>query len=237
MTTRKTILVVEDEEAIRLALCDRLEGEGFDVISAEDGAKAVESFFSLQPDLVLLDILLPDKSGYEVLSAIRAEGSLTPILMLTAKDQEQDKVHGLDLGADDYITKPFGTDELLARIRANLRRTSLSDTDKQKAHDQTAIQIGTARVDIPACRIHRNDEEFPLSPMELKMLEMLIQKRGHVVSREDFLNRIWGFETSNTRTVDFHIFRLRRKLEEDPNRPGYLKTIHGIGYLLEKQDA
>lgn len=229
--TMRRILVVEDEEAIRIGLSDHLEDEGFTVLLASDGTTALRHARESEPDLILLDLLLPDVGGLEICSRLRETGYRKPILILTAKDLEEDKVRGLDLGADDYITKPFGIQELLARIRAHLRRTGPA----LEPPLLSTTRVGPTEIDLKGCRIRRGKKEYSLSPMEIKMLEILIENRGNAVSRDDFLSRIWGFQAANTRTVDFHIFRLRRKIEKDSNAPRYLRTIHGIGYKLEAE--
>jgi two-component system phosphate regulon response regulator PhoB/two-component system alkaline phosphatase synthesis response regulator PhoP len=226
---KKTILVVEDDEAIRTGLVDHLADGGFEVLEATDGASALDLALETDPDLVILDVVLPDLSGFDVCSRLRDRGTTVPIVMLTARDLEEDKIRGFDHGADDYVTKPFGIQELLARVRAHLRRAGgWEEKEPGKVH------IGEAVVDLEAWKIHLQGEEYPLSPLERKILTLLIERRGKPVTRDDFLSRIWGIEAANTRTVDFHIFRLRRKLEPDPNEPQYLKTVHGQGYRLEE---
>jgi len=229
----KLILIAEDEAPLRQGLIDLLEGEGYRVIAAADGAEALECFARQCPDLVLLDVMMPEQSGYDVCRAIRKSDSLTPILMLTAKGEEIDKVIGLELGADDYITKPFGLHELRARINAALRRCS-SNNRAQDAPLPDRFQIGSALIDRKCYRLERNGTTADLTPREMKLLEIFYQRQGEVLSRNDLLNAAWGVDYfGTTRTLDQHIAQLRKKIEPDPATPQVITTIHGVGYRYE----
>jgi two-component system, OmpR family, alkaline phosphatase synthesis response regulator PhoP len=221
------ILLVEDEQGLIVTLTDRLQSEGFEVVSASDGRTgfdlaSVESF-----DLIILDVMLPKKNGYDVARDLRQKGIVTPILMLTAKGETIDKVLGLKLGADDYLTKPFEVIELLARVEALLRRSP--------AHTNGAIHgafsFDDVNIDFRRAEVQRNGEALDLSAMEFKLLQYLILNRGAVHSRDHLLNEVWGYDAMpSTRTVDVHIAWLRQKLEENPRRPRYIQTVHGFGY-------
>lgn len=222
---RSCILVVEDEEAIAAGLEYALEQEGYRVVLAKDGAEAIARFAD-DPDLVILDVMLPGRSGFEVLEALRGSGRTTPVIMLTARGQEADKVRGLDLGADDYVTKPFGLAELLARVRARLRR---------RPPGAKTLKLGACVIDLEAmtARIGEGAEER-LSVREADMLRLLQRERGKPVSRSRFLDEVWGEDRfPTTRTVDQHVAKLRKKIEADPKNPAYLVTVFGLGYRLE----
>lgn len=223
-----TILIVEDERPIAQALADNLEFEGYTVRLAHDGRAGLELVRSADVDLVLLDLMLPGISGYEVCRSMRDEGVNTPVIMLTAKGEEIDKVMGLDLGADDYMTKPVGVRELLARIRAVTRRMDPSDADMD------AITIGDVRVDFGRFEVYRGDETLHLSPKAFGVLRMLVSAEGKAVSRTELLEEVWGLDVfPTTRTVDNHIAELRAAIEADPGQPQYLLTVHSVGYRLE----
>jgi DNA-binding response OmpR family regulator len=228
---KKHLLVVEDDAHIRLGLCDALRAEGYDVSECGDGLQAGPLFKQRPPDLVILDIMLPGKSGYELCREIRAAKHRTPILMLSAKGQEIDKVVGLELGADDYVTKPFSLRELLARVHALLRRA----TPGAVVDDMPAeIAFGKVRVDCRALRGKRGRETFELTPRELKVLGVLFRERGNAVSRDAILNEVWGIEYyGTTRTLDQLIVKLRQKVEDVPGEPKHVLTVHSLGYRLE----
>jgi DNA-binding response OmpR family regulator len=213
---KKHIIVVEDDAHIRLGLCDALRGEGYEVSDCRDGLEAGPLIKQTNPDLVILDIMLPGKSGFDLCREIRAGKDRVPILMLSAKGQEIDKVVGLELGADDYVTKPFGVRELLARVQALLRRAGPIG----KGNDLPAeIAFGTVRIDGKALRGKRGKEQFELTPRELKVLAVLFRERGNAVSRDALLNEVWGIEYyGTTRTLDQLIVKLRQKIEDVPGR-------------------
>ncbi len=228
---KKHILVVEDDAHIRLGLCDALRGEGYEVTACGDGLRAISALRQASTHLVVLDIMLPGKSGYDLCREIRAAKNCVPILMLSAKGQEIDKVVGLELGADDYVTKPFSVRELLARVHALLRRAQPGAAGVE-APDE--IRFGKVRVDSRALRGRRGGEAFELSPRELKVLALLHHERGNAVSRDTILNEVWGIDYfGTTRTLDQLIVKLRQKIEETPGEPRHLLTVHGLGYRLE----
>lgn len=223
------VLIVEDEEIILQGLIDNLEIEGYDVITARDGTKALELAKTKNPDLIILDIMLPKKSGYDVCKELRMEKIKTPILMLTAKGQEVDKVLGLELGADDYVTKPFSVKELLARIKAVLRRYNPEETELKE------YKFGKIKIDFAAYKAFKGNRELDLSAKEFDVLRLLISNKGKIVSRDDFLEKAWGYdEFPTTRTVDNHIASLRQKIEDNPSDPKYIITVHGVGYRFEE---
>ena len=228
---KKHILIVEDDAHIRLGLCDALRAEGYEITECGDGSHALPLFRQNKPDLVILDIMLPGKSGYDLCREIRATKSRTPILMLSAKGQEIDKVVGLELGADDYVTKPFSLRELLARVHALLRRAE-PGIDATEAPAE--IAFGKVRVDCKALRGKRGKETFELTPRELRVLALLFREKGNAVSRESILNEVWGIEYyGTTRTLDQLVVKLRQKIEDTPGEPRHLLTVHSLGYRLE----
>ena len=228
---KKHVLVVEDDPHIRLGLCDALRGENYDVTECPSGTHALGQLRQAQPDLVILDIMLPGKSGYDLCREIRSAKNRVPILMLSAKGQEIDKVVGLELGADDYVTKPFSVRELLARVHALLRRAApAADTLEIPAQ----ISFGKVRIDCKALRGTRGKEPIELTPRELRVLALLFRERGNAVSRENILNEVWGIEYyGTTRTLDQLMVKLRQKLEDKPGEPRHLLTVHTLGYRLE----
>ena len=231
----KLILVAEDDFAILTGVTDLLESEGYEVVTAREGVAALERFRAGHPDLVLLDVMMPGMNGYDVCREIRAEDRLTPVLMLTAKGREIDKVVGLELGADDYIVKPFGMAELLARVRSALRRGALSKESVPAApaadSASSVLSFGEVTVDFGSMSGRRGGVEFALTPREAALLRFLLEHEGKVVSRNTLLDEVWGIECEvTTRTVDQHVVRLRQKIEEDPSRPLFLCTVHGAGY-------
>ena len=223
------LLIIEDEPAMQLGLRDNLELERYTVEIASDGEAGLAKIKSGNFDLVLLDVMLPKLSGFDVCKAARAAGIRTPILLLTAKGEEIDKVLGLELGADDYVTKPFSVRELLARIKALLRR---SQTDTSR-HQNAIISIGRLAVDFRAFQTQENGEEVKLSHKEFEILLYLFKNRNDVVSRNDLLEHVWGYDAQlTTRTVDNFIARLRQKVEVSPDQPKIILTVHGAGYKM-----
>jgi two-component system alkaline phosphatase synthesis response regulator PhoP len=221
------VLLVEDEDGLILTLTDRLRSEGFEVVSAKDGEAGFEAAVSQVFNLILLDVMLPKKNGYDVCRDLRQRGVTTPVLMLTAKGETIDKVLGLKLGADDYLTKPFEVIELLARIEALLRRSPA----KSNGHASEAFRFDVVAVDFKRATVSKNNSDVELSAMEFKLLQYLIENRGVVHSRDHLLDQVWGYDAMpSTRTVDVHIAWLRQKLEENPKRPRFIQTVHGMGY-------
>ena len=225
----RTILVVDDEPTLRETLAEALDADGFNVVTAADGREALVKFRELRPDLLVLDLMLPELSGIEVCRIIRQESGV-PILMLTAKSAELDKVVGLELGADDYVTKPFSLRELTARIRALLRRT------EQPAGDgPAAVTLGDLAIDLAGHRILRDGAPVPVKPKVFELLAFLLRHPGQVFSREQLLEQVWGYDyAGETRTVDVHVHWLRAAIEPDPASPSYLHTVRGVGYVLRR---
>ncbi|MCG8384832.1 MAG: response regulator transcription factor [Cytophagales bacterium] len=222
------ILVVEDESAMQIGLKDNLEFEGYSVDTAMEGETGLDKLLENQYDLVLLDVMLPHKSGFDICKEARAKGVDTPIIFLTAKGEEIDKVLGLELGADDYITKPFSVRELLARVKALLRRSHVP-----AAASLNKVTIGRLALDFNSYIALENDLEVKLSHKEFEVLHYLFNHRNQAVSRHSLLEDIWGYdEQPTTRTVDNFIVRLRQKIEENPNSPRVILTVHGYGYKM-----
>jgi DNA-binding response OmpR family regulator len=223
----RTILVVDDETTLRETLVDALEAEGFRVVSAADGREALAVFRAERPDLVLLDLMLPELSGIEVCRIIRAESGV-PIVMLTAKDSEIDKVVGLELGADDYVTKPFSVRELSARIRALFRRAEQAVTAESPP---AVVDLGRVQVDIAGHRLLRDGDALPVKPKAFELLVFLLRHPGQVFTRDQLLERVWGYDyAGETRTVDVHVHWLRSQIEEEPASPRFIHTVRGVGY-------
>jgi two-component system alkaline phosphatase synthesis response regulator PhoP len=219
------VLIVEDEPDMILGLKDNFEFEGYEVITAADGTAGLDRARATKPDLVILDIMLPKLSGLEVCKTLRGEGYENPIIMLTARGQEIDKVVGLELGADDYVTKPFSIRELLARVRAILRRTE----GKKKRLER--YRFADVDLDFEIYRAKKGDDPLDLSPREFELLRYLIERKGETVSRDRLLEDVWGYESyPSTRTVDTHIAKLRAKIGDSGSEPRYILTIHGSGY-------
>lgn len=219
------ILVVEDEAAIARVLVDNLVYEGHEAEAVADGAEGLERALACKPDLILLDVVLPTMDGYEVCRRLRARGSATPIIMLTARGEEVDKVLGLELGADDYVTKPVGVRELMARIKAVLRR------GEPEAAALAVLEFGPARVDFDRHEATVDGRTVHLSPKAFGVLRLLWESGGRTLTRAQILEQVWGYEVyPTTRTVDNHIAELRSRLEPDPSRPRHLLTVHGVGY-------
>lgn len=222
----KKILIIEDEPGIQLSVRDEFESEGFTVFSAEDGETGLQLAKAENPDLIILDIMLPALNGYEVCKNLRKSDNNTPIIMLTVKDKEIDKVLGLELGADDYVTKPFSLRELVARAKAVMRRTS----EAGKVLDK--YSFASIDLDFKKYTAKKDGEAFELTPLEFHMLKLLIDRKEEVITRNDFLDRIWGEDniTVSDRTIDSHIANIRRKIEDDPSQPQHILSIRGVGY-------
>jgi len=222
------ILIIEDETPMRTALADVLEGEGYRPITAADGEIGLRKAIEEKPDLILLDIMMPKLDGFEVCAELRRLGHTVPVLMLTAKGQIEDRVTGLDAGADDYLVKPFSTEELLARVRALLRRT------RKQGRAPRKLKLGDAEIDLARQTAMRGRKQIHLTAKEFAMLRLLAEAEGEPVSRERFLDIVWGYASfPTTRTVDNHIASLRSKLEKNPDTPRWLRTVHGVGYKLD----
>ena len=226
--TERSILLVEDDPALALGLSDSLRFEGYRVIHTSRGEEAIELALSENVDCVILDLMLPDMNGYQVCETIRATDPILPIVMLTARSQEIDKIRGLEAGADDYVTKPFSIGELVARIRALFRRAG-----RAVRPSAAEIQIGDLNIETIAQTMTRGSETTHLSFYEVELLKFLWERRGEPVSRDEILEKIWGLEAGpNNRTVDNFIVKLRRKIEPKPDRPVHILTVYGVGYKL-----
>ncbi|MHC1723342.1 MAG: response regulator [Aminipila sp.] len=228
----KKVLIIEDEKAISDIIKFNLKKEGFEVDAAYDGQEGLHKALNIQPDLILLDVMLPSMDGFQVCKHVR-EGSTVPIIMLTAKEEEVDKVLGLELGADDYITKPFGMRELIARIKANLRRTELATG---AINDPSNIQdFGSLEIDMNRYEVRKNNQVLELTLREFELLKYLAERENKVFSREQLLEEVWGYEYyGDIRTVDVTVRRLREKLEDDSSSPKYIMTKRGIGYYFRR---
>jgi len=222
------ILIIEDEAPMRRALVDVLEAEGYRALTAADGQIGLHTALEEKPDLILLDVMMPQLDGFAVCAELRRLGHAMPVLMLTAKAQIEDRGTGLDAGADDYLVKPFSTEELLARVRALLRRTQRAGKSPVK------LTLGEVEIDLAQQTATRGRKPVHLTAKEFAMLRLLAEAAGEPVSREKFLDVVWGYTSfPTTRTVDTHIATLRAKLEKNPESPRWLKTVHGVGYKLE----
>jgi len=227
------ILIVEDDPHILLGLEEVLKSEGYETASCNRGDEAVAAVAKFQPALIVLDVMLPGTSGYDICKQLRAKKISTPVLMLTAKGQEIDKVVGLDLGADDYVTKPFGVRELLARIQALLRRSGGGSATSHQAADEHPFKIGEATIDPKTFQVKRGKAVEELTAKELKLLQVFHAHAGEVLSRDKLLNEVWGYNYyGTTRTLDQVIVQLRKKLGDNGGEPKHLLTIHGVGYKL-----
>ena len=219
------VLIIEDEPNMVLGLKDSCEYEGYEVAVARNGKEGLEKATTEKPDIILLDVMLPLMSGIDVCRTLRTRGIETPILMLTARSQEMDKVVGLEVGADDYVTKPFSIKELLARIRAHLRRAT------KQVVDIESFSFGDIELNFKKYAARKGGQALDLSAREFEILRYLIRRRGEIVTRDQLLDEVWGYRsTPVTRTVDNHIARLRQKIEEDPSEPQHIVTVHRIGY-------
>jgi len=222
------ILIIEDETPMRTALKDVVENEGYRAITAADGASGLKRAMEEKPDLILLDVMMPKLDGYEVCAELRRLANPVPILMLTAKGQIEDRVSGLDAGADDYLVKPFSTEELLARVRALLRRF------QKQGKSPVKLKFGEVEIDLARQTATRGRKSVHLTAKEFAMLRLMAESPGEPVTRERFLDVVWGYASfPTTRTVDNHVASLRGKIEADPDSPKWIKTVHGVGYRLE----
>ncbi|MGA2747558.1 MAG: response regulator transcription factor [Verrucomicrobiota bacterium] len=225
------ILIVEDETPMRTALADLLAAEGYRILTATDGENGLQRALAEKPDLILLDVMMPRLDGFALCAELRRLGHAMPVLMLTAKGQVEDRVTGLDAGADDYLVKPFSTDELLARVRALLRRV------ERKTKSAVRLKLGDVEIDLARQTALRGKRPVHLTAKEFAMLRLMAEAEGAPVTRENFLDAVWGYTAfPTTRTVDNHIASLRAKLEKNPDDPRWLKTVHGVGYKLEQAD-
>ncbi|HZO76102.1 MAG TPA: response regulator transcription factor [Ktedonobacteraceae bacterium] len=239
----RKILVVDDEALLVETIAYNLEQAGYRVVTAADGKSALEAARTEAPDLIILDIMLPEMDGLEVCRQLRRESSTatTPIVMLTAKGDEVDKVVGLEVGADDYVTKPFGRRELLARVRALLRRADYPSPQEEAAAADTAQEVrppnrelvaGPLRIDLAGRRVNCRGQDLELQPKQFELLTYLVRNRGTVLTRDQLLHNVWGYDyVGDTRTVDVHVRWLREKLEEDPANPRLIQTVRGVGYV------
>jgi DNA-binding response OmpR family regulator len=226
---RQRILIIEDEPDIVRGLTDVLEFEGFEVVAAGDGRSGVREMREKGADLVILDLMLPDINGYQVCEELRATDQIVPIIILTARGQELDKIRGLEVGADDYVTKPFSVGELVARIKAILRRLARAQQNSQPE----TIRLGIAEVDLKKHTITRNRKTQILTFYEVELLKLLFEREGQPVSRDEILDKIWGIEAYPTnRTVDNFVVKLRKKIEENQHHPRHILTVYGYGYKL-----
>jgi len=222
------ILIIEDETPMRTALADVLEGEGYRALTAADGEIGLRTALGEKPDLILLDIMMPKLDGFAVCAELRRLANPVPVLMLTAKGQIEDRVTGLDAGADDYLVKPFSTEELLARVRALLRRSH------RQGKAVTKLKLGEVEIDLARQTATRGQKQIRLTAKEFSMLRLMAEAAGEPVSREKFLDAVWGYTAfPTTRTVDNHIASLRAKVEKNPDAPRWIKTVYGVGYRLE----
>lgn len=240
----RKILVVDDEEVLVETITYNLEQAGYQVITVADGAAALEAAQREVPDLIILDVMMPEMDGLEVCRQLRRENSsaTTPIMMLTAKGDEIDKVVGLEVGADDYVTKPFGRRELLARVRALLRRSEYAPANEERSSQETTSEVprpnrelvaGPLRIDLAGRRVICREQEFELQPKQFDLLTYLVRNRGTVLTRDQLLHNVWGYDyVGDTRTVDVHVRWLREKLEEDPANPHLIQTVRGVGYVF-----
>lgn len=222
------VLVVDDEESIVKLVQYNLQQAGYEVITTDNGLRAVQAVHSEKPDLIILDLMLPELDGMDVCKRLRQEGVTTPIIMLTAKDDEIDRILGLEMGADDYVTKPFSPRELIARVKAVLRRTG-----DEPSPAEGILQCGEIRVDLNKYEVTKRGKNIELTPREFELLHYLARNAGRVLSRDHLLDKVWGYEfAGDTRIVDVHISHLRDKLEVDAKNPALIKTVRGVGYKL-----
>lgn len=221
---RYIVAIVEDDESVRKSLVLNMELEGFEVVTAPDGEEGVKLVHERKPDIIILDVMMPRKDGLQACKELRGSGISTPLILLTARSAEVDKVLGLDLGADDYLAKPFGMRELIARVKALLRRT-------QNTQEINEVRFDDVVIDFKAYKAERAREPLELSAREYRLLRYLVAKRGTVVTRDELLDEVWGYNSyPSTRTVDNHIARLRQKIERNVDEPQHILTVHGVGY-------
>jgi DNA-binding response OmpR family regulator len=226
------LLIIEDERPMRTALADALSAEGYRVLTAADGQAGLDRALAEKPDLILLDLMMPKLDGFTLCGELRRLGHSVPVLMLTAKGLTEDRVKGLDAGADDYLVKPFSTEELLARVRAILRRAQKSSKPLR------SLMLGDVRLDFAQQQAWRGRKPLHLTAKEFSVLRLLAEAEGEVVSRERFLDAVWGYTAfPTTRTVDMHIATLRSKIEKNPEKPRFIHTVHGVGYRMEAGTA
>ena len=231
MSVRQKILVIEDEPGIRLAIKDELEFEGYDVALAVDGPSGLAAISTSRPDLIVLDIMLPGRNGFQICQDVRAQGVRTPIIVITARNHESDKVRGLELGADDYVTKPLSLAELVARIRAVLRRAGRED-------ERDVIEVPPIRIDFRRHTVLKSGVELQLTDTEFQILGLLLRRAGEVITRDEFLKQVWGDEVYVThRTIDTHVAALRKKIEDDLDRPAYILSVRNVGYRFNENVA
>jgi len=231
-TRQERVLVVEDDPTLRLGLTKALRSAGFQVDVAKTGREGLESFLADRPDLVLLDVMLPEKNGFEVCEEIRVEDDDIPLILITAKGEEEDKVRGLRCGADDYVTKPFGVNELLARVDAALRRRRKHEVDT------TLVAVGVAQVDFRSHRVLRDGKPIEVTALELKLLRFFLDREDQLLTRQQLLDGVWGADYFGTdRTVDNFVNRLRQKFEADPKSPRLFVTVRGGGYRFQKDGS
>jgi DNA-binding response OmpR family regulator len=229
---RQRILVIEDEPSLGMAIRDELEFEGFEASVVEDGKAGLDRILAGSLDLVVLDLMLPGKSGFEICREVRGRGMATPIIMLTARAQEVDRIRGLELGADDYMVKPFSLAELLARIRAVLRRAQ--GASRTEAGTEI-LEVGELQLDVRRQELSRRGRKIELTHKEFQLLELLLRHPGEVISRDEFLRRVWGEDVYVTpRTVDTHMASLRKKIEDEADRPRCIQSVRGAGYKLNE---
>jgi two-component system alkaline phosphatase synthesis response regulator PhoP len=227
---RGNVLFVEDEQALQMTVGDRLRNEGFAVDYAANGDEGFEKATQLPFDLIILDVMLPKRDGFDVCKGIREAGLITPILMLTARGQTSDKVNGLKIGADDYVTKPFNMLELMARVEALMRRAPI----RPAAQTGSLLDFGSIRVDLVGTEATRDGKPVNLSAREFQLLRYLLEHRGATLSRDELLKQVWGYSADMyTRTVDVHVASLRQKLEDDPKQPKFILTVQGLGYKFK----
>lgn len=228
------VLIAEDDPRTRKALAGILESEGYETTTAADGAAALETFERFQPDIVCLDIMMPEKSGYDVCREIRGQDKGCGILFISAKSEEMDTVLGLELGADDFIVKPFGKMAVIARVRAVTRRVLANRRADSGTPRDEPFHMDDLKIDPGELRAYRDEEKIDLSPRDLSILRLLFKNRGKAVSRDEMLAQCWGFEfLPNSRCLDQHVSQLRKRIESDPKTPRIIKTVHGVGYRFE----
>ena len=232
---RRRILVIEDEPGLRLAIKDELEFQGFEVELAQDGPGGLAAIQRARPDLILLDIMLPGRNGFQICQEVRAQGIRTPIIVITARNQEADKVRGLELGADDYVTKPLSLAELVARIRAVLRRTG---NPAPSERNRDVLEVPPLKVDLRRHTAFKGSVELQLTDTEFRLLALLLTRAGEVITRDEFLKQVWGEEVYVThRTVDTHVAALRKKIEDDLDHPSYILSVRNVGYRFNENIA